>query len=209
MVDHVARVAAAGAAETLAGSLLHGMRALCPDVGDTVIERRPLDLSPRQLAAVLPSLGKLLYLARSRCDASDDALPPGLLTDMVELMPLLQFRQLQAASLITVEGPCEWIECLDRCGHASARLYLLPDSDYLAWDGLHAAVAPVAPDMPAASAAQPCLERARIVQFRQRAWAGMQLLSIEMCMCISPISCRVARRIVRSEVVSGWLPEHH
>jgi hypothetical protein len=59
-----------------------------------------LGLSPRQLAPSLPSLGKLLYLSLGQHDSTPDVLPPGLLTDAPGLMPLLQCRQLRAASLI-------------------------------------------------------------------------------------------------------------
>ncbi|MEO6799692.1 MAG: hypothetical protein ABI178_07135 [Rhodanobacter sp.] len=205
MADHIGKATPAHVPETSVCPLLRCVRAPCPGADDLAIERRTLGLSPLQLAAALPSLGKLLYLSVNQRASPSGVLPPGLLTDTVELMPLLQFRKLRAASLITVEGPCEWIECADRYGHASARMYLLPDSDFLAWDGLHAAVGSNAPVARASPTAQPCLDRARIVQFRHRTWAGMQLLSAESCVRISTLSCRVATQIVRSDVVSGWL----
>jgi len=56
-------------------------------------------------------------------------LPPGVLLESICLAPLLPCRSLLAASAITVEGPREWIECLDADGQTRARLYLLPDTD--------------------------------------------------------------------------------
>src|SRR3546814_12231625 len=71
-------------------------------------------------------------------------LPRGLLAEAMQLAPLLQTRRLVAASAITVEGPREWIDCVDREGRTCARLHLLPDTDYLAWDRLLACGEPMA-----------------------------------------------------------------
>ncbi len=75
-------------------------------------------------------------------------LPRGLLVEAMQLAPLLQTRWL-LASMITVEGSRKWIECVDREGRCWARLYLLPDTDYLAWDRLRACGGPVPAARPA------------------------------------------------------------
>lgn len=181
------------------------LQELSPQGAATAICGRHLRLSPAQLVEGLPSLGCVLYVPMRACRSSVREIPPGLLLQMPLLAPLLLFRRLVAAGSITVEGPREWIECVDRSGCACARLYLLPDTDYLAWDALLACAGP-AITMPASRrphASGPV--GAQLLRFHARWLAGLQVLGAELVTGrVSPLSRQLAGLIARAEAASWW-----
>ena len=168
---------------------------LCPRASGVAVSRRWLRIAPRQLARHLPAAGCMLYLP---CAAMADGTVPGLLVGRRELAPLLRVRWLVAASAIGSDGPHEWLECRAGDGRLCARLHLLPDSDYLGWDALLAAGAPVQ----AAPGPRPGDERmaaARLLEFRCQRVAGIDLLDASPAAEISTLGSGIARGIARVE----------
>jgi hypothetical protein len=93
----------------------------------------------------LPRLGTQLWLHRSRADRAfprSRLMPQGvLLLDHPALAALADCSQIVACSDIAAHGPREWLEFRTVREESVARLYLLPDTDYLAWDGMLGACA--------------------------------------------------------------------
>lgn len=86
---------------------------------------------------------------------------------------------------------------MDRAGRVRACLYLLPDTDYLAWDELTAAnlarrVPPPAPGAPPFRADSAC-----VVSFRLRQFAGSLLLEQSAATPLSACGTRVAKHIAQ------------
>jgi hypothetical protein len=147
----------------------------------------------------LPSLGCVLYVPMHPLLPVACA-PRGVLVQAMQLAPLLQVHWLTAASTIGVDGPREWIECMDHDGHQCAHIHLLPDTDYLAWDAL------LAGDT-AASMPPRCLQRSppgrvQLLRFHRRRLAGLDMLDAETVSVVSPVSAQLAVRIVRAELLS-------
>ncbi|WP_448096865.1 hypothetical protein [Luteibacter yeojuensis] len=162
---------------------------------------RWLALAPRTLFEGLGQLGGVLFLALRDASCDGQAEPRGCLVESADLAPLLATRHVGLTCAVTAEGPREWMDCVSGQGHLLARIYLLPDTDYLAWDGLYADALPI--DEPAHRA--PDREwlrasRARILCFTRRRLAGFTVLGV----CDAPISSLgrgVARDIAVSESV--------
>lgn len=93
------------------------------------------------LADRLSRLGTLLWLHRN--GSSDGAFPRArllprgvLLLDHPALNAFSICIGVEAHNAVGAQGPREWLEFLDAQSTCVARLYLLPDSDYLAWDAM-------------------------------------------------------------------------
>ncbi len=94
------------------------------------------------LADALPRLGSVLWLehrAAARSSPSS-ATPRGIvLIDHPVLAPLARCADARAYHVVTSGGgPREWIEFRDAANEPLAKLFLLPDTDYLAWDEMSA-----------------------------------------------------------------------
>lgn len=163
---------------------------------------RWLALAPRTLFEGLGQLGGVLYLAprASTCQASTEP-PRGCLVESADLAPLLATHYVGLTCAITCEGPREWIDCVSGQGDTLARVYLLPDTDYLAWDGLFADALPIMeptyrpPDREWLRAS-----RARIFSFTRRRLIGFTVLGAHD-VPISSLGRGVARDIAVSESV--------
>jgi len=93
-------------------------------------------VTPSAFVHWLPLLGSVLYVpSRTEADAST-RWPDGLLSESPLLTPMLRTRFLRVLGMVSADGPREWIDCLDARGEILVQLYLLPDTDYLAWDNL-------------------------------------------------------------------------
>ncbi|MFA6228878.1 MAG: hypothetical protein WC617_01725 [Rhodanobacter sp.] len=190
---------------SLLGPLAECLRASCRRDSAVAVSRRHLRLSPARLLAGLPALGDVLYLSSHAGGAQLRELPQGVLLESICLAPLLQCVSLLAASAITVEGPQEWIECQDADGRTCARLCLLPDSDYLAWDALHAGACSTTAGVPAPPARPWRPANAHLLRFHARGLAGLQVLRAETSSNLSPLSRQVAGRIARDDAgLCGW-----
>ncbi|CAM5244953.1 hypothetical protein [Rhodanobacter lindaniclasticus] len=158
--------------------------------------RSRLCLSMTRWLAGLPALGSVLYVPAVTHGLPRGRPLPGLLVEAIELAPLLHTRSLACASAITPDGPREWMECRDAGERVLARLYLLPDTDYLAWDAMQAgAEAGVVVTAAAAPAWQPAA--ARLLRFRLRKCAGLYLLGADAVATSSTLGRELAARIVR------------
>lgn len=164
------------------------------------VSRRGMRVTPARLAAGLPSLGNVLYVPMRPQNAAGWSMSRGLLIEAMPLAPLLQTRCLVACCMITVEGPREWIECLDWQGRACARMYLLPDTDYLAWDSLLVGGEPMSSE-PLRPSRHACPSNAQVLHFHMRRLAGLDVLGAEASDKVSPLSRQLAGQIARAEAV--------
>jgi hypothetical protein len=167
--------------------------------------RRCWRVSPAMLVRYLPPLGSVLYLPTQPHMSAIDEMPRGMLVERMQLAPLLQTHYLLAASTITSEGPREWIECVDRHGHLQARLYLLPDTDYLAWDALPAGAEAATMSMPAPTHVRwPRNTRsvsAHLLRFHWRQLAGLDVLGAEAATQVSSLSRHLVGQVAGAEAV--------
>jgi len=171
-----------------------------PFAGHAAARRGRMRITAADLFTHLPALGDLLYLPMAPAPASTRDVAAGVLVESLLLAPLLPCCWLEAASNITVEGPLEWIDCLDHQHRVLARLHLLPDTDYLAWDALLAcAGAPVVTASRHARAVRPV--GAGVIRFHLRQLAGMHVLGADAAIRVSALGRRLASRIARDEAV--------
>lgn len=177
---------------------------------------------PDALIEWLPRLGSVLWL--ERCDRSADRPAPSgtshaLLLDHPALKVLSSSRQLRSHHAITAHGPREWLCFHSASGAVEAKLFLLPDSDLLAWDEMNAALHVVASttdrhDPPTHSTfLGRALGRfgqrwqARLLEFGvwRRPW--LSVLDARPPLRISLLGIDVARAIVRDEYAE-WISPH-
>jgi hypothetical protein len=171
---------------------------LCRRAPRMPVSRRVRRITSHTLINALPGLGSVLYMHAGTSAETPGALPPGLLIAERTLAPLLDVHWLVAVSAVTDEGPREWCECVDRMGCTRARWYLLPDTDYLAWDALTSSC-DVHISVPDAQPLRP--DRGLVANFRLRDFGGMQLLEQRAAMVLSPLGLRIAARIAQAESV--------
>jgi hypothetical protein len=135
-----------------------------------------LATTPCLLARWLPQLGDVLYLAPRLRDAAGPG-AAGLLVEQPHLAPLQRSHRLRMISAVTPDGPREWADVLDAHGRACARIYLLPGTDYCAWDTMLCGAAGAA----AATRAGPVFAAAtaRLLRFRHRRLAGLDVLGMD------------------------------
>lgn len=165
------------------------------------ISRASVCMSGAELAARLPLLGGVLYLpACRRREATGDS-APGWLVARRDLAPLLQTEELRASSMIGADGPREWIDCLDANGAFCARLHLLPDTDYLAWDALLAGGTslPAAPVCPGEVACKAAI--AELLCFRTTRLASLAMLDTLPLGRLSALGRGIARDVARAAAV--------
>jgi hypothetical protein len=174
----------------------------CHHAPVAALSRRVRQMSPHLLLHRLPSLGSVLYLHNTFAEVITETLPPGLCVTARALAPLLDVRWLMATSAVTEDGPREWIECMDRYGRPRARLHLLPDTDYLAWEALMAAHE--SSHHPLTLPPGPLLrpDSASVVNFRLRELAGLIVLEGHASTELSPLGSHVAAHIAHAESVS-------
>jgi hypothetical protein len=171
---------------------------LCRHAPLTVVSRRSRQITPSSLIRRLPALGSVLYLHATSATVVHDVLAPGLLVTDRAFAPLLDTRWLVATSVVTDDGPREWLECMDHLGCTRARLHLLPDTDYLAWDALIGACDPDNPPPIVRGVAPLRPDSAAVVNFQVRKLAGLLLLE-QAASSLSPLGDRIAARIAQAE----------
>ena len=179
------------------GWFSHALTQACPQAYGNGYHRRWLRISPDAMVAQLPLLGSVLYLPSCTALSSAGALLPGWLAERIELAPLLRTCRVAAVSEIGAEGPREWLECFDAQGALQARLYLLPDTDYLAWDALLASAEPLG-EMPPMRTLRPArCAMAWLVCFRHRRLGGIRLLNALDVQQLSPLGQGIAKEVAR------------
>lgn len=182
--------------------LTHRLQKFCTGARDQHVVRRCLSVAPRNMAGFLPALGNVLFMPVRRRDIPIEEMPEGLVVEAVKLAMLMQTRWFVTVSMISVDGPREWIECRDQRHRVCARLHLLPDTDYLAWDALLGCGEPKPsfPErllIPGAS-----LASAQILCFHGCHMAGLYVLGAEMARKTSSMSRDLAFRIARDEALA-------
>lgn len=179
------------------GWFSHALTQVCPQALGSGCHRRWLGVSPAAMARQLPLLGTVLYLPSCAALSGAGALPPGWLVERIELAPLLRSCWVAAVSDIGADGPREWLECFDAQGVPQARLYLLPDTDYLAWDALLATAEPLS-EAPLFRMLGPTrCAMAWLVCFRLRQWGGLKLLNALDVQQLSPLGQDIANEVAR------------
>jgi hypothetical protein len=164
---------------------------------------RWLAVPPRTLVEGLGQLGGVLYLAPRPTSCPASVVPPvGCLVENAELAPLMATHYVGLTCAVTAEGPREWLDCVSGEGDTLARIYLLPDTDYLAWDGLFADATPIdAPQRHAPDREWLRACRARVLSFQRRRLVGFDVLGARE-VSISVLGRGVARDIAVSESVA-------
>lgn len=176
-----------------------------------------------QLAEWLPQLGPVLWLERSVRTSEKHACQPSattLLLDHPALQVLAVTTQLQAHHAITAHGPREWFSFLSSNGMVHARLFLLPDSDVLAWDQMSSAlnIAPLDENSPEPPTHHTFLRRAlnrlgqswhaRLLEFHCTCRPWLSVLDAKAPLRISLLGIDIARSIVRDEHAEWISPLH-
>jgi hypothetical protein len=186
------------------GWFSHALTQACPQAIGSGYHRRWLRVSPDLLLAQLPLLGSVLYLPSCAALGGTGALLPGWVVERIELAPLLRICWAAAVSEIGVEGPREWLECYDPQGVPQARLHLLPDTDYLAWDAL-LATGQALGDMPLTRMPRPArCAMAWPVCFRHRRLGGIRLLNAAEVRQLSPLGQDMAKEVARVAGVHAY-----
>jgi hypothetical protein len=185
-------------------------------------ETAALDL-PR-LADALPKLGVVLWLERRAWRAAPPRAAIGahgvLLFDHPALAVLGRCTNVAAHTAVTPQGPREWLCFRDGAGEALGKLFLLPDTDYLAWDEMAAAsrLAPPSPVPQRWHAHGAFLRgalarlgggwRARLLTFDVKRLPWLRTLGARPPLRISLLGLELARAIARAEGAELISPLH-
>ena len=183
---------------------------------------QPFDLA--RFARWLPRLGAVLWLERRERRATPTRAMLGshgvLLLDHPALSVLGQCDVATAHTQVTPQGPREWLSFRDATGDARARLFLLPDTDYLAWDEMTAerSLAPATPEPPRWQAHTAFLRhafarlgtpwQARLLTFDYRRLPWLQTLAARPPLRISLLGLEIARTIAHGEGAELVTPLH-
>ena len=182
----------------------------------------PLDLG--RLAEALPRLGAVLWLERRDRRTRPARAMIGargvLLIDHPALVAFAHCRAVSAHSVVTPQGPREWLCLRDSAGEMQAKMFLLPDTDYLAWDEMTAANALAAAPAPTQSwhAHTAFLRsalarigtgwRARLLTFDLKRLPWLRTLGARPPLRISLLGLELARNIARAEGADLVTPLH-
>jgi hypothetical protein len=172
-------------------------------------------LDPHHVAAWLPRLGTTLWMDRRESAATPARCMVGahglLRIEDPCLLALARSEQIDARTTVTPLGPREWLDFRDARGRVQARLFLLPDTDYLAWDSMLAGRAKTPAHETAggwkahAAFLRGAFERfgtswrARVVAFRLRRVLFLSMLDAAAPARVSPLGQELARAIAAAE----------
>jgi hypothetical protein len=181
-----------------------------------------LDL-PR-LVEWLPRLGAVLWLERRERRVSPPRTLVGargiVLLEHPALGVLGRCRSLAAHTAVTPHGPREWLSFRDAREEVRAKLFLLPDTDYLAWDEMAAAtqLEPACEESPRWHAHAAFLRgalarlgsawRARVLRFELGRLPWLRTLDAQPPLRLSLLGLELARAIARSEGAELVSPLH-
>lgn len=192
--------------------------------GRTMRDNAPMPVVLHSLAEWLPRLGTALWIDRREVLAPAHARSTRgdgvMLLEHPAASALARSSSLRAYSMVTPQGPREWLCFHDEQRDISAKLFLLPDTDCLAWDQMTnaAGLAPADPAMPEPPAHATFLRRAlgrfghrwqaRLLNFEFRQLPWLQTLAAHPPLRISLLGLDVARAIVRNENAEWISPLH-
>jgi putative heme degradation protein len=194
------------------------------DVRGTDARRSRAAFDLARFAEWLPRLGAVLWLDRRgrrgvalRAAVGAHGL---LLFDHPALGVLAHCVEATAHTQVTPHGPREWLSFRDAGGNAQAKLFVLPDTDYLAWDEMTAA-SDLAPAMAeplrwhahaaflrSAFARLGSNWQARLLTFDHRRLPWLHTLGAQPPLRISLLGLDLARAIARSEGAELTSPLH-
>ncbi len=166
----------------------------------------------QRLADLLCQLGPVLWLERPLPRAGGTPLPgPGALC-APDLPAFGACARLDAHVTMTTAGPREWLCLCDAQARCVARLFLLPDSDCLAWDQMLDACGLVPVHGAAERRRNACdallrslrargnlAWRARVLRFRMRHRSWRRELTAEAPLRLSLLGHELASHITRDE----------
>lgn len=196
-----------------------------PDITHATAQPRPdarLDLDA--LASWLPRLGAVLWLdrqsRRTTCVRAVIGPRGALLLDHPALHALGACTHASAHTQVTSHGPREWLAFRDANGEPIAKLFLLPDTDYLVWDEMTAAMQlapcveePVRWNAHAVFLRNVCAQlgvrwRARLLAFDNRRLPWLQTLDARPPLRLSLLGIELARAIAHGERAELVTPLH-
>ena len=176
-----------------------------------------------RFAEWLPQLGPVLWLERRHTADGRQAPIPGepiVLLDHPALLTVATCSKLDAHQNISAQGPREWMCFHSSSGGIEAKLFLLPDSDVLAWDEMNSAFC-LSPSSSAADGPpthttflRRALARfgarwqARLIEFRHSQHPWLSVLDAQPPLRISLLGIELARGIVRDENAEWISPLH-
>lgn len=181
--------------------LVHRLQKAGICAGAASITRHCLRVTTARLLDRLPTLGSVLYMPMRSTAAQMVNMPSGFLVEALPLAPLMRTHWMMMASAVTVDGPREWMECFDTHGRECARMYLLPDTDYLAWDAMPGCGESVADLQLLPLASDPSPASAQVLRFHTYCLAGLRLLGADLACRTSRLSRDLAGRIARDEAL--------
>ncbi len=176
-----------------------------------------------RLAEWLPRLGPVLWLEHRHAAVTRQAPRPGepiVLIDHPALLTVAACNKLDAHQTISAEGPREWICFHSSNGGIEAKLFLLPDSDVLAWDEMSSAfcLSPGTSAVDTPPTHTTFLRRAlgrfgqrwqaRLIEFRRSQQPWLSVLDAQPPLRISLLGIELARGIVRDENAEWISPLH-
>ncbi len=179
------------------------------------------DLS--RLADALPKLGAVLWLERRSRRAVSPRASVGtggvLLLEHPALGALARVNAVTAHTAVTSHGPREWLCFRDASGETQGKLFLLPDTDYLAWDEMTAASRLKAEPTPERWNAHGAFLRgalsrlgsgwrARLLTFEMTRLPWLRTLGAKPPLRISLLGLELARTIARAEGAEVVSPLH-
>ena len=170
------------------------------------------------LADALPRLGSVLWLEHRGAAGFGGpcATSAGIvLFDHPALAPLARCTNARACQAITPAGPREWLEFRSAAAEPLAKLFLLPDTDYLAWDEMTArcGLAAVAPPASRWSAHAAFLRgalarlgatwRAHVFAFDLQRMPWLRTLDARTPLRLSLLGVELARAIAREHGINS------
>ena len=188
--------------------------------------RNPSTAVPKlcDFAEWLPRLGPVLWLDRrassGRARICTEARSGPRLLDHPALVTLCNSRKLVAHHVVSVHGPREWVSIHSTSGEVDARLYLLPDSDVLAWDEMIPVLCmDYAGSEPSEAPTHTNFLRralgrfgprwqARLLEFRNSHRPCLNVLDAQPPLKISLLGIELAGRIVRDQNADWISPLH-
>lgn len=208
----------------LAGTPLRDGDAMAPSGHEPVsaVHNEGFDLL--RLVDAMPRLGAVLWLERRGRRPMPRLAASGahgvLLVEHPALAALTRSACVTAHCAVTPNGPREWLCFRDAAGATRAKLYLLPDTDYLAWDEMTAA----SHIAPATKPAQPWQAhgaflrgalarigsgwRARVLTFELKRMPWLRTLAARPPLRISLFGFEIARSIASDEGAELVSPLH-
>lgn len=152
------------------------------------------------LGDALADLGVVLYVYAQR-DSRTWLAPQAPWPARRELVGLVAAERVVASVAVDSDGPHECLRFLDDAGDTLASLWLLPDSDFLAWETLLAALPgdAIARDRPRAVDTPARTAQARVLQLQRARVGGVDLLDAHTPKRLSVLGLASARRLALAE----------